>query len=143
MSGQENKKMTMAMKKKGVGNGFILPLLFCIILFGSEIMVLEADDSTAKECGEDFQKVTICLDYAKGKASAPTKECCSAVKGIKDSEPKCLCYIIQQAHSGSETLKNMGVQEAKLLQLPSACQLQNATVANCPSNFSSFLRMQS
>lgn len=91
-----------------------------------------AADNPAEECKDDFQKVMSCLEFATGKATVPTKDCCTAVEGIKEDDPKCLCFIIQQTHSGGQTIRSLGIQEAKLLQLPSACHLKNATVSNCP-----------
>ncbi|KAF3431039.1 hypothetical protein FNV43_RR25769 [Rhamnella rubrinervis] len=85
-----------------------------------------------EKCGADFTKVVVCLSYATGKATTPTKDCCDTVKGIKDSDPECLCYIMQQTHKGNEQIKNMGIQEAKLFQLPSACSLKNASLSDCP-----------
>ncbi|GFY99969.1 hypothetical protein Acr_13g0013690 [Actinidia rufa] len=68
-----------------------------------------------------------------GKGGAmPSKECCGSVTEIKNSEPVCLCYIIQQTHNGSNQIKSMGIQEGKLLQLPTTCQLTNASVSYCP-----------
>ncbi|KAJ6307651.1 hypothetical protein OIU76_017448, partial [Salix suchowensis] len=32
----------------------------------------------------------------------------------------------------AHTFKNLGIQEAKMLQLPTACQLQNASLSFCP-----------
>ncbi|PPS17437.1 hypothetical protein GOBAR_AA03138 [Gossypium barbadense] len=74
-----------------------------------------------------------CLSFAQGKMEKPSKECCSSVSSIKEEEPKCLCYILQQTQaSGAQNLKSLGVQQDKLLQLPSACQLKNASVTDCP-----------
>ncbi|KAI9170282.1 hypothetical protein LWI28_025488 [Acer negundo] len=117
-------------------------LLLCFVfLTGSGFTAAHAaaptaggdDAATQKECSEQLQKVMACLDYAKGKVATPSAQCCGSVKDIKDDDPKCLCYIIQQAHGGSnEVLRSMGIQEAKLLQLPSACELKNASTSNCP-----------
>ncbi|GFY99963.1 hypothetical protein Acr_13g0013630 [Actinidia rufa] len=85
-----------------------------------------AEDLT-KECSSAFEKVGTCLSYATGKAAMPSKECCGSVTEIKNSEPVCLCYIIQQTHNGSNQIKSMGIQEGKLLQLPTTCQLTNAS----------------
>ena len=93
-------------------------------------------DNLAEKCGAQIQKVTPCLNFVTGKAATPTKECCDSTTSIKESEPECLCYFIQQTHNGSPQVKSLGVQEAKLLQLPSACNMKNASVTNCPSNFS-------
>lgn len=89
----------------------------------------------ADECSQDFQKVTLCLDFATGKATTPSKKCCDAVEDIKERDPKCLCFVIQQAKTGGQALKDLGVQEDKLIQLPTACQLHNASITNCPSTF--------
>ncbi|PSS13682.1 Non-specific lipid transfer protein GPI-anchored 1 like [Actinidia chinensis var. chinensis] len=90
-----------------------------------------AEDLT-KECSSAFEKVGTCLSYATGKAAMPSKECCGSVTEIKNSEPVCLCYIIQQTHNGSNQIKSMGIQEGKLLQLPTTCKLTNASVSYCP-----------
>lgn len=89
-------------------------------------------DGISEECSSDFQKVMPCLEYATGKGNTPAKQCCDAVKDLQKSEPKCLCYIIQQAHNGSVQVKSLGIQIDRLLQLPSACQLQNASASVCP-----------
>ncbi|KAL6190591.1 hypothetical protein ACLB2K_036985 [Fragaria x ananassa] len=92
-----------------------------------------AAETVAQKCNDQFQKVAVCLTYATGKAATPTKECCESVKGLKETEPECLCYVIEQANSGTEEIKKMGIQVAKLLQLPSACSLKNASASNCPA----------
>ncbi|KAK3040857.1 hypothetical protein RJ639_029201 [Escallonia herrerae] len=86
-----------------------------------------------ERCSKVFEKVTTCLTFATGKAATPTKDCCSSVTGIRESDPACLCYIIQQIHNGSNPqIKSFGIQEARLLQLPSACKLANASISDCP-----------
>ncbi|XP_050373959.1 non-specific lipid transfer protein GPI-anchored 1 [Argentina anserina] len=92
-----------------------------------------AAETVAQKCSDQFQKVAVCLTYATGKAATPTKECCESVKGLKETEPECLCYVIQQAGSGSDQIKKMGIQVAKLLQLPTACSLKDANASNCPA----------
>ncbi|KAK3223663.1 hypothetical protein Dsin_010688 [Dipteronia sinensis] len=119
--------------KKNINRTSALLLCF-VLLCGSGLRSAGGDDTTIeKKCSDQFQKVTMCLDYAQGKAAKPSTQCCGSVKDIKDNDPKCLCYIIQQAHGGSnDQLKSLGIQEAKLLQLPSACELKNASISNCP-----------
>ncbi|KAL8113980.1 non-specific lipid transfer protein GPI-anchored 1 [Apium graveolens] len=93
----------------------------------------EGADPLEKECADNFQKLTECLGFATGKGSTPTDGCCKSVAAIKDSKPVCLCYIIQQMHTGSNPqLKSLGIQESRLLQLPSACKLANASSSDCP-----------
>lgn len=111
------------------------------MLMGVSVLVMlvcgaaGADETVADRCNDKFQKVAMCLTYATGKAATPTKECCESVKGIKESQPECLCYVIEQAKNGSDEIKKMGIQVAKLLQLPSACNLKNASASNCPGEY--------
>ncbi|KAK6252768.1 hypothetical protein QUC31_014488 [Theobroma cacao] len=122
-------------KEMGVEGFIVLALSMSSLLqWGSLGGVGAADESgLANECSKDFQSVMTCLNFAQGKVATPTKECCSSVSTIKENEPKCLCYLLQQTQtSGAQNLKSLGVQEAKLLQLPSACQLKNASVSDCP-----------
>ncbi|XP_038994146.1 non-specific lipid transfer protein GPI-anchored 1-like [Hibiscus syriacus] len=90
------------------------------------------------QCAKDFQSVMSRQNFAQGKAETPSKECCSSVSSVKENEPKCLYYILQQSQtSGSQSLKSMGVMQDKLFQLPSACKLKNASVSDCPMPSSS------
>ncbi|XP_057949590.1 non-specific lipid transfer protein GPI-anchored 1 [Malania oleifera] len=85
-----------------------------------------------EQCSSAFEKVANCLGYTTGKAAAPTKECCTSVGEMRSSQPACLCFFILETHKGSPQIKQLGVQEAKLLELPSACKLVNASITDCP-----------
>ncbi|KAG2269706.1 hypothetical protein Bca4012_062718 [Brassica carinata] len=91
-----------------------------------------AGGALAEKCSQDIQKVSLCLEFATGTAPTPSEKCCDAIEDIKEKDPKCLCFLIQQAKTGGQTMKDLGVQEAKLIQLPTACQLHNASISNCP-----------
>ncbi|KAM3705997.1 hypothetical protein ACB098_03G119700 [Castanea mollissima] len=118
----------MMNKMKGQSNK--MSLLFFVLLCG---LVCEVSGAgLAEKCSQEMTSVAQCLSFASGKAETPSKECCTSVKGMRDSDPECLCYMIQQTHNGSETIKSLGIQEAKLLQLPTACSLKNSSVSDCP-----------
>ena len=114
--------------------GSCLYLWVCLLLMWMVQGGRGADDLAGK-CGQMMQQLMPCLSFATAKAPAPSKECCDASSKIKDSTPECLCYIIQQIHKGSPEAKGLGIQEAKLIQLPAACELKNASISNCPSMF--------
>lgn len=73
----------------GMKKGFLCGILFGFIA----LRVVTADDATNKECSEYLQKTMACLDFARGKITTPSKECCSAVKGIKDDDRSNLLRI--------------------------------------------------
>lgn len=109
---------------------FVCVLGLIMIIGGSE-----GAEDLAQKCGQVVQKVIPCLDFATGKALTPKKECCDAANSIKETDPECLCYIIQQTHKGSPESKSLGIQEDKLLQLPTVCKVKNANLTDCPSKF--------
>ncbi|XAR64391.1 hypothetical protein NMG60_11024708 [Bertholletia excelsa] len=106
--------------------------LLLVGLFGYGANGAAPAPTLAQQCNSLFEKVVPCLGYATGKAAAPTKECCNSVSEIKGSNPACLCYVIEQTRNGSEEVKSLGVREDRLLQLPSACKLTNASISDCP-----------
>ena len=110
-------------------------LVMIALVLGSMVELSSSASSLREECGAAIEKVTSCLSYATGKAAEPTKECCDAVTGIKAQQPVCLCFFIGQAHNGSQQIKSLGIQEAKLLQLPSACHITNVNMTKCPSMY--------
>ncbi|KAF6148486.1 hypothetical protein GIB67_038841 [Kingdonia uniflora] len=109
----------------------LLLLLVAISCFFS-LNCSAATPTVEEQCNSEFTKMGTCLNFATAKADAPTPQCCSSVKDIKDRNPACLCYIIEQTHKGGASLKDLGLQEAKLLALPTACKLTGATISECP-----------
>ncbi|XP_047308770.1 non-specific lipid transfer protein GPI-anchored 1 [Impatiens glandulifera] len=110
--------------------GSIMKMVTCIMMMSIVIMGVRGD--MAEKCTTAIGKLGSCLGYATGKADSATKDCCSSVSGIKESDPACLCFIIQQAHNGSAAIKSAGILEGRLLLLPSTCHLNNASITNCP-----------
>nr|GLL49596.1 non-specific lipid transfer protein GPI-anchored 1-like [Ipomoea trifida] len=106
-------------------------LFVTLILSGG--LVKGAEDLQGK-CGNDIQKVVACLGFATGKAATPGKECCDSASSIDASErPLCFCYIIEQAHNTSNTqIQSFGIKVDRLLKLPSACNINDVNVTNCP-----------
>jgi len=111
-------------------------VMFVLVASCGWMMAAEGADDLSTKCAQVVQKVIPCLNFASGKEATPKKECCDATTSIKESNPECLCYIIQQTHKGSPEIKNLGIQEDKLLQLPSLCNVKNASITNCPSKHS-------
>jgi hypothetical protein len=85
------------------------------------------------KCQDDFAKLTDCMEYATGHAAKPSSACCADAGTTQKSRPECLCYIIQQVHSGRNEVQSLGLRFDRLLALPSACKLANANVTLCNS----------
>ncbi|KAL8218838.1 hypothetical protein R6Q57_022211 [Mikania cordata] len=97
--------------------------------------IVSADESLGQQCASKLTAVMTCVAFATGKEVTPQQKCCDSVKEMKDDNPACLCFLIQQIHNGTNPmLKKMNIQEARLLQLSSACKIANASISDCPSN---------
>nr|XP_043613894.1 non-specific lipid transfer protein GPI-anchored 1-like [Erigeron canadensis] len=91
------------------------------------------DPKLAQECASKLTEVMTCVSFATGKEATPEKKCCDSIKEMKDSNPACLCFLIQQIHNGTNPmLQKMKIQESRLLLLPSACKIVNASTTECP-----------
>ncbi|KAF6161478.1 hypothetical protein GIB67_009357 [Kingdonia uniflora] len=112
----------------------LLSIFVCCSLLVSVLVVVDAAaaPTVEKQCSSEFTKVVACLGFASGKVAKPSDECCTSVKDIRSRNPVCLCFIIEKTHEGQATLKQMGVQEAMLLLLPTACNMVDANFTKCP-----------
>lgn len=119
------------MGKLSVQSAMLMSFLVVSLCCAASVRVVSAA-SLADQCDNEVQKVTTCLNFATGKAATPAKECCTAVSEMRESKPVCLCYIIQLANNGSQTVKSLGLQVSRLVQLPSSCKLANSSVSDCP-----------
>nr|GMD51011.1 non-specific lipid transfer protein GPI-anchored 1 [Ipomoea batatas] len=109
----------------------VLGLVVLLVVCGGGVAA--AKDDLKDKCGKESTKVMDCLTYAIGTADAPSKQCCDSVSSIKETDPVCLCYVIQQVHKGDSSVTGLGIKEDRLLKLPSACKLANASTTNCPT----------
>ncbi|XP_076953491.1 non-specific lipid transfer protein GPI-anchored 1-like [Bidens hawaiensis] len=92
-----------------------------------------AEDSLAEQCSSKLTAVMTCVGFATGQEAKPQPKCCDSVKDMKDSNPACLCFFILQIHNGTNPmLKTIKVQESRLLQLSSECNIANASISDCP-----------
>ncbi|MED6169270.1 hypothetical protein PIB30_019912 [Stylosanthes scabra] len=111
---------------------WLLLLLAALIVRSGEGASSTSEEELTQKCEQLVQKVIPCLNYATGQASIPSKECCEAGAEIKENDPDCFCFLIQQTHDGNAQSKSLGIQEDKLLQLPSVCHVKNANISDCP-----------
>ncbi|OEL21074.1 Non-specific lipid transfer protein GPI-anchored 1 [Dichanthelium oligosanthes] len=92
-----------------------------------------AADQLQAKCSGDFAKLTDCMDYATGHAGSPSSTCCADAADTEKARPQCLCYIIQQVHSGRNEVQSLGLRFDRLMALPGACKLPNSNVTLCIS----------
>ncbi|MCD9641425.1 hypothetical protein HAX54_027603 [Datura stramonium] len=70
-----------------------------------------------------------CLNYVSGNSSTPSSSCCSSLSSVVQSNPQCLCVLV---NGGGSTL-GIAINQTLALGLPSACNLQTPPVSRCNS----------
>ncbi|XP_055811903.1 non-specific lipid transfer protein GPI-anchored 5-like isoform X2 [Solanum dulcamara] len=79
------------------------------------------------DCTSTLITMASCLSFVTGSAKTPSASCCSALSGVLQSKPRCLCIIV---NSGGSSL-GVQINQTQALALPSACNLQTPPVSKC------------
>ncbi|PQQ07013.1 non-specific lipid transfer protein GPI-anchored 1 [Prunus yedoensis var. nudiflora] len=87
-------------------------LVVALLLIVGSVSEASAAAPVAQKCGDQIQK--------------------GGVPDLRDGEGGEADEGVLRANSNSDEVKKMGIQVAKLLQLPTACSLKNASITDCP-----------
>uniref|UniRef100_UPI001CB9AA96 non-specific lipid transfer protein GPI-anchored 5-like n=1 Tax=Erigeron canadensis TaxID=72917 RepID=UPI001CB9AA96 len=68
-----------------------------------------------------------CLSYVSGNSSTPTSSCCTQLSNVVQSQPQCLCSIV----NGGGSSFGLTINQTAALALPSACNVQTPPVSRC------------
>uniref|UniRef100_A0A7N0ZVU7 Bifunctional inhibitor/plant lipid transfer protein/seed storage helical domain-containing protein n=1 Tax=Kalanchoe fedtschenkoi TaxID=63787 RepID=A0A7N0ZVU7_KALFE len=78
-------------------------------------------------CTAALVGLTPCLNYITGNSSTPTSSCCSQLSSVAQSQPMCLCSVLD---SNGVSL-GFTLNRTLALQLPGACNVQTPIVSQC------------
>jgi len=101
-----------------------------VCLVGSALADLQADQ---KECSDQLTSMTTCFAYVQGNAKSPSTDCCTNLKNVRQTKPKCLCILVKDSTSPS---LGFSINQTLALELLSACKV-NADISQCPGISSS------
>lgn len=73
-----------------------------------------------------------CLNYVTGNSSTPSSSCCSQLASVVQSQPQCLCTLV----NGGSSSFGITVNQTLALQLPGACNVQTPPISKCNCKFS-------
>ncbi|CAD5187764.1 unnamed protein product [Musa acuminata subsp. malaccensis] len=73
-----------------------------------------------------------CLNYITGNTSTPSSTCCSQLASVVQSQPACLCSVLNGGASSLGVTNN----QTRALALPGACKVQTLPVSECNSEHS-------
>ncbi|MCD7466101.1 hypothetical protein HAX54_002500 [Datura stramonium] len=103
----------------------------CMALVALLIIVCMFSRGTMAQsnCMSAFLSMYSCLSYVTGSTpkTPPSSSCCSALSGVLQSQPRCLCTI---ANGGGSSL-DVQINQTLALALPAACNLQTPPVSRC------------
>ncbi|KAH9318380.1 hypothetical protein KI387_020149, partial [Taxus chinensis] len=107
-----------------IRRGFVVVLV--IIMAGMCVGDLQADQ---KECKDALGSLTTCFPFVQGTDKSPAKDCCTNLKAVRESKPKCLCILIKDSTSPA---LGFSINTTLALEMPSVCKV-NATISECPA----------
>ncbi|KAL8100789.1 non-specific lipid transfer protein GPI-anchored 5-like [Apium graveolens] len=78
-------------------------------------------------CTSALMGLSPCLNFVTGNSSTPSSSCCSTLSNVVQSQPQCLCSLV---NGGAATL-GIAVNQTLALTLPGACNVQTPPLSQC------------
>nr|GMD61041.1 non-specific lipid-transfer protein-like protein At2g13820 [Ipomoea batatas]GMD71062.1 non-specific lipid-transfer protein-like protein At2g13820 [Ipomoea batatas] len=91
------------------------------------MMLWNGATAQSNSCMSSLVGLTPCLTYVTGNSSAPSSSCCSQLSGVVQSNPQCLCLLL----NGGGSNLGVNINQTLALALPAACKVQTPPVSQC------------
>ncbi|KAF7008428.1 hypothetical protein CFC21_023183 [Triticum aestivum] len=78
-------------------------------------------------CSSVMMTLSPCLDFIGSKALEPGFSCCTTLAGIVQTDPRCLCMVLD----GSAASFGIAINHTRALELPGICKLQALPISQC------------
>ncbi|KAG4168131.1 hypothetical protein ERO13_A12G004200v2 [Gossypium hirsutum] len=107
----------MALKNVELG----LALVFVTMLCGYKAMAQSG-------CTSVLLGLAPCLNYiTSNSTTTPSSTCCSQLSSVVQSQPQCLCSVL----NGGASSLGVTINQTRALSLPGACNVQTPPVSSC------------
>ncbi|THU61234.1 hypothetical protein C4D60_Mb07t21160 [Musa balbisiana] len=83
-------------------------------------------------CTTAIIRLAPCLNYITGNTSTPSSTCCSQLASVVQSQPACLCSVL----NGGASSLGLTINQTRALALPGACKVQTLPVSESNSKHS-------
>ncbi|XP_056176641.1 non-specific lipid transfer protein GPI-anchored 26-like isoform X1 [Syzygium oleosum] len=110
----------MALKGDKMGPGLVMALVVILA-------VLCAGAAAQSGCTSVLIGLAPCLSFVTGSSSAPSSSCCSQLASVVQSQPRCLCMVL----NGGASSLGVTLNQTLALALPGACNVQTPPVSKC------------
>uniref|UniRef100_A0ACD5UMK1 Uncharacterized protein n=1 Tax=Avena sativa TaxID=4498 RepID=A0ACD5UMK1_AVESA len=78
-------------------------------------------------CSSVMMALSPCLDFIRSKAMEPGFSCCTTLGGIVQTDPRCLCMVLD----GSAASFGITINHTRALELPGICKFQAPSSSQC------------
>ncbi|XP_076960016.1 non-specific lipid transfer protein GPI-anchored 15-like [Bidens hawaiensis] len=78
-------------------------------------------------CTNALIGMSSCLNFVTGNTSTPSSSCCSQLGDVVQSQPQCLCQVL----NGAGNTLGISINQTLALTLPGACNVQTPSVSQC------------
>ncbi|XVF69361.1 hypothetical protein PTKIN_Ptkin11bG0075400 [Pterospermum kingtungense] len=87
-------------------------------------------EAPTTDCLTNLLNLSDCLSYvtAGSKQKTPDKNCCPELAGLVESNPQCLCYLLDKNATSSY---GINVDMKRALNLPNVCHVSTPPVSLC------------
>lgn len=96
-----------------------------LVLFS--VLTLWNGAAAQSGCTRALISLSSCLNYVNGNSSSPSSSCCLQLSNIVQSQPRCLCSLL----NGGGASLGVTVNQTLALALPGACSVQTPPVSQC------------
>ncbi|KAI3469594.1 hypothetical protein Pfo_026257 [Paulownia fortunei] len=91
------------------------------------VAILSAGAMAQSGCTSVLISMASCLNYVTGSATTPSSSCCSALANVVQTQPRCLCAIV---NGGGGSL-GVNINQTLALQLPTVCKVETPPASRC------------
>ncbi|PIM99383.1 hypothetical protein CDL12_28123 [Handroanthus impetiginosus] len=92
------------------------------------LLAVLSDRITAQSgCTRTLMGLSPCLNYVTGNSSTPSPSCCSQLSNVVQSQPLCLCLLL----NGTASSYGININQTLAVGLPSVCNVQTPPVSRC------------
>lgn len=95
------------------------------------VSMLWARAAAQSGCSSVLIGMAPCLNYISGSSSTPSASCCSKLASVVQSQPQCLCTVL----NGGGASLGVTINQTLALGLPAACNVQTPPVSKCNGKF--------
>ncbi|KAI6693268.1 hypothetical protein NL676_020978 [Syzygium grande] len=113
----------MALKGDKMGLSLVMALVVTMA-------VLCAGAAAQSGCTGVLIGLAPCLSFVTGSSSAPSSSCCSQLASVVQSQPRCLCMVL----NGGASSLGVTLNQTLALALPGACNVQTPPVSKCDAS---------